>query len=168
MSRPVDKSQDDAGNAGRSGRGGRARRRKLAVGGAVVALGASAVIGGLQGTAEAAPGLAAVPYYCGTASSGKALFESGDGHIIQSATDFTKSSGCNDFNLVETSDSGGSSDYFLGYYESGSTWIVGSEGWVGPISNKTGGDWVLLSDVLAGTKMFAASRDYEDTIWVNY
>jgi hypothetical protein len=167
MSRRVSKSEVESATVGEKSPRGRARWRKYLIGGTTATLGAAALVGVVQGTAEAVT----PPHYCGTAGSGNAGYSSTTGSHTQTGTQFTKSSGCSDFNLVEATAGGFglSESLFEGQYEgSNGTWHVGSRGFVGPVPFNTGGDWVLLSSVATGTKMIAFAGSSPAHVYVNY
>jgi hypothetical protein len=129
---------------------------------------------GLPATAHAAEAThaakaePAVPYYCGTAGSGWTYDRYG-AIGKAAATDFTKQpAGCHDFNLVYTSNTSSASiDSYLGWYLDGSNWVAGSEGWVTAPAFSSN-DWVLLSDVAAGTAMKVWSYSAYEHIYVDY
>lgn len=138
------------------------RWRTPAALGAAAALAASAVVAG------GGPAMAVSrAHVCGTEGTGNSWGVDPGASNEVNATHFTKKPpGCVDFNLVLLETDTGANDRAEGLYLSGSTWHVGSKGFV-PVKDATLGDWVLLTNVATGTVMKVWSGG-QDFITVDY
>jgi hypothetical protein len=147
--------------AGRRSFGAWHRARRCATAIAVCVTIAMSMLLGIPGTAMASAG-----QYCGTYGSG-----------YTNDTIWTKQPpGCHDLNVTYTVADNASSDYYAGFYWTGSKWQEGSKGYQllynGNHNPNTNSHAVLLTNVATGTAMYIGAYVFgangHDIVHINY
>lgn len=137
----------------------RARRYVTAVAACVTV--AMSMLIGIPGTAMASAG-----QYCGTYGSG----------YTNDTVWYKQPPGCHDLNVTYTVADDASSDYYAGFYWTGSKWQEGSKGYQllynGNHNPDTNSHAVLLTNVTTGTAMYigayAIGANGHDIVHINY
>lgn len=137
----------------------RARRCAIAIAACVTV--ATSMLIGIPGTAMASPG-----QYCGTYGSG----------LTNDTIWYKKPPGCHDLNVTWTAADDSNSDYYAGYYWTGSKWQEGSKGYQllynGNHNPNTDSHAVLLTNVATGTAMYIGAYVFgangHDDVHINY
>jgi hypothetical protein len=135
------------------------RRCAIAVAGCMTV--ATSMLIGIPGTAMASAG-----QYCGTYGSG----------LTNDTVWYKKPPGCHDLNVTYTAADDSSSDYYAGFYWTGSKWQEGSKGYQllynGNHNPNTDSHAVLLTNVATGTEMYIGAYVFgangHDIVHINY